>query len=125
MDAPRIALLVVDAFVALTAVGGGLSLLARLARPPLDWLSGTPFKSYLIPGSILASAVGGSALAATVAVVFDSEIGAAASAVAGAILIGWIAGEYRILRQSSWLQALYLGAGLLMVVFAAIVWRAS
>jgi hypothetical protein len=52
---------VVDVFVALTALGGGIALATGLEadRFPLDWLRGTPFRNYVIPGLILAGVVGG------------------------------------------------------------------
>ena len=52
MNAIRIVLVVVDATVGLTAIGGGIALAAGLEgeRYPVEWLTGTPFSSYLIPG---------------------------------------------------------------------------
>ncbi len=122
MDAPRIAMLVIDAFVALTAVGGGLAMVTKLDRLPPEWLEGTPFRSYLIPGLLLAVVVGGSATLATAVTALSNNTGAAASAVAGAIMMGWIAVEFRMLPKSSWLEGFYFGAGLLMVILAVIVW---
>jgi hypothetical protein len=73
----RIALGIVTAFVALTALWGGIALLLGTyqhgvlmeagtgARFPVDWLRGTPFGVYTVPALILAISVGGSALAAT------------------------------------------------------------
>ena len=122
MDAPRVALLVIDAFVAVTAVGGGLTMATKLARLPPQWLESTPFRSYLIPGLLLAFVVGGSATVATVATLLDSDAGAAASLIAGAIMMGWIAGELRLLKQQSWLEALYFAAGLAMALLGATVW---
>jgi hypothetical protein len=117
-------MLLIDAFVAVTAIGGGLAMTTRIGKLPLAWLAGTPFRSYLIPGMLLTLAVGGSAALATVATAFDARAGAVTSAGAGAVMMGWIAVEFRMLDQSSWLEALYFGAGLAMVVLAAIVWRA-
>ena len=53
----RIALFIVDVFVALTAVGGGIARVAGLEneRFPIEMLSGTLFGSYTIPGLILAA----------------------------------------------------------------------
>lgn len=122
MDAPRIAMLAIDAFVALTALGGGVSIATRLARLPPALLEGTPFGSYLIPGLLLALVVGGSATVATIATILDNDAGAAASAVAGVVMMGWIAGELRLLKQQSWLEALYFAAGLAMTALAVVVW---
>ena len=41
--------------------------------------------------------------------------------IAGAIMMGWIAGELYLLKQLSWLQGVYFGAGLAMAVLGAVV----
>ena len=70
----RVVLFIVDLFVALTAIGGGIALFTGLEsdeRIPPEWLDGTPFKSYVIPGLILAVVVGGSAAIATFATYYS------------------------------------------------------
>ena len=86
----RIALVLVDAFAAVTALGGGVALATGLegGRFPTDWLTGTPFDSYLIPGLMLAGVVGGSAAVATVATLRDPILGGRASPLAGVVMVG-------------------------------------
>ena len=72
----RIVIGVPAAFNALSAIGGGIALLAGTykdgvlieaggqARFPLEWLQGTPFSDYTIPALILTIGVGGSSLIA-------------------------------------------------------------
>lgn len=118
MNAARIVLIILDAVVAVTAVGGGIALAAGLedGRYPAGWLKGTPFGSYLIPGLILAVVVGGSAAAAAVLTVTAPRVGAWVSVPAGVILMGQIAGEIRLLRQPvSGIEVAYFAAGLAMV----------
>ncbi|MFN8486249.1 MAG: hypothetical protein U0350_01575 [Caldilineaceae bacterium] len=115
----RVALFMIDLFVALTAIGGGIALVAGLEanRFPLDWLWGTPFSSYVIPGLILAVVVGGSAAVAAAAMLRRPPVGALASLVAGLILMGWIIGELLLLHQPSAPQSIevfYFTIGLLM-----------
>jgi hypothetical protein len=115
----RAALLGLDGFTALTAVGGGLALATGLEgnRFPRDLLRGTPFRSYVVPGLILAGVVGGSAAVAAAATLRDPRPGAWASALAGAVLMGWIAAEVLIVRAPearSWVEAAYFATGLLM-----------
>ena len=125
----RIALFAADAFVAVTASGGGIALITGLEgdRFPLDLLKGTPFNSYAIPGLILSAVVGGSATAASIATLRSPRTGALASMLAGVVLIGWLAGERLILpsrafsSQSRWVEAVYSAAGLLMAALALIV----
>ena len=122
----RRTLLVTDAFVAITAITGGLLLAAGLeaGRFPLDWLGGTPFDSYFAPGLILA-VVGGSAAIAAFAVLLRPHAGASASVVAGAIMMGWISGEVLLLNQPSWtwIEAFYFCVGAAMVALGLVLWR--
>lgn len=97
----RIALALADGFVALTAIGGGITLAAGVDRFPRAWLADTPFASYLVPGLMLALIVGGSAAVATVGVALGRAWGARASSVAGTVLMGWILGEVLLLKQPS------------------------
>jgi hypothetical protein len=112
----RIALLIMDAFVAVTAVVGGLALVTGLEgdRFPLKLLESTPFSSYMMPGLILSVVVGGSASIAVAALLRGLDRGALASIVAGAILMGWIIGEALLLHQPSWFEAFYFALGVTM-----------
>lgn len=127
--APRVALLVVDAFVALAAVGGGLALALGMeaGRLPLSWLEGTPFRDYVGPGLILAIVVGGSAALATIAIVRDARQGGRVSVGAGAILVAWIVGEIVVLTGDGEIvsptEAVFLATGLAMVALGVVVAR--
>lgn len=117
--AVRIALVAVDAFVALTAIGGGLALAfgLRTRRLPVEWLKRSPFHSYRIPGLILAVVVGGGAAVAAVATVRSAYVGGLASILAGALLMGQIIGEMLLLDQPdqpSRIEIFYFAVGLLM-----------
>jgi len=71
--------------------------------------------------------VGGSSAAATFATVGERDAGTLYSGVAGGILLGWLVGERLILPpvafspQFWWLEAIYVAAGLMMLVPAAAV----
>lgn len=62
-----------------------------------------------------------------VATLRSREAGALSSALAGGILLGWLAGERLILPSAAfspqfwWLEAIYVAAGMMMVVPAATV----
>jgi len=120
-------LFVASVFVAFTAIAGGLTLATGVDKFPAEWLAVTPFRSYLIPGLILAVIVGGSATAAALAMLQKSSTGAIASILAGGILLGWLLGERVILPpvafvpQFWWLEAGYVVIGLMMVVPALVV----
>ncbi|MEZ4571780.1 MAG: hypothetical protein R2849_15890 [Thermomicrobiales bacterium] len=114
-------LLVLDVFVALTAIGGGIALAIGLEgdRFPLEWLDGTLFRSYVMPGLILSVVVGGSAAIAAVMMIGDRSLGGGASMIAGAMLVGFIVVELVVLNdQARWTRTeiFYLAVGLLMAV---------
>jgi hypothetical protein len=125
----RAALAGLDALVAVTAIGGGVALAVGLeaANFGQELLETTPFRSYVGPGAILAVVVGGSAAAATVTVLRRPKTGGLLSIGAGAVLMGWIAGEILLLEQSGEptpTEVVYLAAGAAMGLLGARVWRA-
>src|SRR5262249_44586606 len=79
-------LIAIDGFVVLTAVLGGVAFAvgAEATRFSIEWLVGTPFSSYVLPGLILAVIVGGSASLATAAMLRRWPAATRASVVAGA-----------------------------------------
>ncbi len=134
----RIAISVPEAFTALTAIGGGIVMLAGTykdgvlieaggrARFPLEWLHNTPFSDYTIPALILATGVGGSSLIAAVLVFTGREEGVLASVAAGLIMAGYEVVEVVMLKQGvSWIESLYFGLGLLISGLAAYLWTAE
>ncbi len=128
-DAAHIALVVLDLFVAVTAIGGGIALVTGLEGDRFSpaILRNTPFRGFAGPGLILAIAVGGSAAAATALTLIDRETGAIVSILAGAILMGFIAIEARTLAdQDGWskTEIVYFVTGLLMALLGAVVWAA-
>ena len=125
-----VTLFVASVFVAMTAVGGGITVATGVDWFPPGWLIGTPFSSYLFPGLILAMVVGGSAAVAAVAALRRSDAGALTSTLAGAIMLGWLVGERLILPPAAfspqfwWLESIYIAAGLMMAVPGLTVWWA-
>jgi hypothetical protein len=131
----RIALLVVLAFVTLTAFAGGVALmagalnptLATVLSPPTEYLEGSPFDSYLIPGVALAVILGGIHLIAFVLVLRRHPRALFAAAAAGFAALIWIFVQMIVL-PFCFLQAVYFAAGLLelgLVLLALGVQRAN
>ena len=121
MTRARGALLVVDLVAAVSAVVGGVAVTAGWIAFPPEWLDGTPFTGYTVPGLVLCLAVGGSAVVASLATLRRADLGAAASAVAGVVMMGWITGEVAILGRHgayTWLQPAYFAVGLAMAALA-------
>jgi len=88
----RIVLLVIELFVGLWAVIGGIGLVTGaipFLQMPAEYLQGTPFSDYMIPGLLLSIVVGGSFLVAAATILSGHELGVLASALAGLIVIGF------------------------------------
>lgn len=108
----RRALIVLAYFGAVSALGGGvLGIAANGAGVPLEYLRGTPFTSYLIPGLILGVVIGGTQVAAAISVQRRRPYGGVAATIAGAGMIIWIFVELAITGYS-WLQSVYLSLGI-------------
>jgi hypothetical protein len=120
MKALRMLIVVIAAFIALTAIGGGIAILIGADEFPPEWLTGTPFKGYTVPALILAIVVGGSSLLAAIAVATRRRNGARASIVAGIMMAGYIIVEVLILEQvppgPTIVQGMYFILGSLLVV---------
>jgi hypothetical protein len=114
----RPTLLTVLAFVAVTAMLGGIALvlgavspsLATFLSPPPDYLAGTPFSSYLLPGLVLGLVVGGLHAVAFVLLLRRHPWADLASALAAFAVLIWIFVQM-IYIPFSFLQALYFIAG--------------
>jgi len=115
----RILLLIVLAFVGLTAVAGGVALtlgaivpsLATVLSPPVSYLEGSPFASYLVPGLILAVVLGGVHLGAFWMLLRQHPSALFATAVAAFDTAIWIFVELVVI-PFSFLQAVYFVAAL-------------
>lgn len=115
----RTILLILTAFVAVTAFLGGLALtlgalvpsMATVLSPPPDYLIGTPFTSYLLPGLALALVVGGSHAVAFMLLLRRHPRADLLTSVAAFGLLIWIFIQM-IYIPFSVLQAVYFAAGL-------------
>ena len=102
-------------FNAASAVGGGLALVAGGLGVPTTLLRHTPFESFVVPGIFLAVIIGGSATIGATALLAHRRRALVISGAAGAVMVGWIAGETVLVEGFSWLQGLYLLTGAVAV----------
>lgn len=117
-QATRNTLLAVEAFVAVTAFAGGLALmlgalfpdLSTVITPPAEYLEGSPFSSYLVPGLVLALALGGLNAVAFVLLLRRRPSALFAAATAGYAALIWIFVQMMVI-PFSFLQAIYFMAG--------------
>jgi hypothetical protein len=106
------------AFGALNAFAGGYYGMAGAEGVPKEWLEGSPFDDYFIPGLVLFVVVGGSFLAAAIAVLARLRVARTAAFGAGAIVLGWLAAETAVIGYVSWMQPATTIGGLLVLLFA-------
>jgi hypothetical protein len=100
------------AFGTLSAlIGAVLAIAANGAGVPLEYLKNSPFSSYFVPGLILGVVVGGTQLAAAIALLAKRGIALLLSAIAGFGMLIWIFAELAMIQQFSWPQAAYFILG--------------
>ena len=86
----RRTLVALQLLVAVNAIGGSIYAFGGAPDVPREWLEGTPFDSYLVPGVILLVAVGGAMTVAAGSLLLRHPRAPEASIGAGLVLIGWI-----------------------------------
>lgn len=114
----RFGLLLTTIVIGLSALAGGAALvigsvdpsLATVLSPPREYLEGSPFGSYLVPGIILGLVLGGLHLVAFALIVRRSRWWVLAGAVAAFDTLIWIFVQMVII-PFSFLQAAYFALG--------------
>ncbi len=122
----------VEAFIGLGAIGGGIALLigAFAQWLPVEFLQGTPFRDYTIPGLVLTIVVGGGMLLTAATLFLQREVTVLLSAAMGFIMIGWEIVEVAIIDRyeqavvpSTVVQkVLFSLLGLVIIGLAAYLW---
>jgi hypothetical protein len=113
---------VLEAFTALGAIPVGLMLLAdtsgALAGLNADWMRGSAFGSYLVPGLYLLFVNGFGMLALAALTVRRHPMAPWLTGALGVGLIVWIAVEIVVLPETSFLTWMFLATGLALGVVA-------
>jgi hypothetical protein len=128
--AMRITIFILVVFGTLTTLAGGIGLLTGAIAAPLQWLEGSPFIDYTIPGLALAIIVGGSMLLAAATIFTGRQIGVLASGFAGLAMMIFEIVEVAVIDPyvGNWLslaltlQVFYFALGLAIFVLALILW---
>jgi hypothetical protein len=131
----RITLIVIEACIGLSAIGGGIALLRGAMDQwlPVAFLQGTPFNDYLIPGLVLTVVVGGGMLLAAATQFIAREWAVLLSAAMGLIMLGWEIVEGAIIDRYAQAvvpstvvqQVLFAVLGLMIFGLATYLWRAE
>lgn len=111
---------VLQVFIGLGAVGGGLVLVLEPSGSylgiPLELLKSTPFSTYLVPGIVLLMVNGAGSLVGAAASFTRHRYAGETAMALGVFLVAWIMLQVYWFTGFHWLQALYLGLGLLEFV---------
>jgi hypothetical protein len=108
------------AFGALNAFAGGYYGMSGAEGVPREWLEGSPFEDYFIPGLVLFLVVGGSLLAAAIVVFAGLRLARLVAIAAGVVVLGWLAAETLIIGYVSWMQPATTIGALLILLLASL-----
>lgn len=100
----RYALAAVLGLVALNAFAGGYYGIAGAEGVPVEWLQGSPFRSYLVPSLILFVVVGGAYASGAVAVLARGRHAKALAFAAVVVGTVWLVTQVAIIGYVSWMQ---------------------
>lgn len=103
-ESNRYLLIALLVFIAVSAFGGGVYALDGAEGVPVEWLHGSAFSSYVVPGLVLVLVVGGSAIGAAIALFVGHESGFTLAKIAGWMLAIWLVEQVVIVGFVSWLQ---------------------
>jgi hypothetical protein len=121
-----VALGILQAFIGVGAVAGGLALVLDPSGEglgmPLELLEETPFATFLIPGIILLVVNGLGSLAGAIASFARRRYAGHAAVALGAFLVAWILVQVYWFSGFHWLHWLYLGLGIVELALGWSVW---
>lgn len=113
------------AFQGLSGVAGGIGLVSDPSGAsvgiPVDWLQGSPFPDYLIPGLVLLTVLGAGPLLILAGVWSGREWSGGASILVGLALLVWIGIEILVVgyQPAPPLQLVYGTLGVVILALAA------
>jgi hypothetical protein len=110
-------LVLTSGFTALSAIGGGVGLLAPGSMGlPLSFLDGSIFTSYAVPGMLLLLVIGGTQCVAAIAALRRTRLASFWSALAAVALLVWVFVELAIMGDFSAPHGVYFAIGVLELV---------
>lgn len=112
-----------DLAVGVSAIGGAAYALGGAKDWPREWLDGSPFTTYRVPGLVLGGVQAPLAIAAGVALWRGSPRAGVLALATGAVQVGWIVVQARIIGYRSFLQPLLGAIGLVSLAAAVRRWR--
>lgn len=119
----RVVLLILELFLGVTATIGGIGILADWWGLSPDWLDGSPFSNYTVPGLALV-AVGAIALVGAFLLLRYHPTGLPISVAAGTAIVIYELVEAAVVPYH-WLQVFYAVLGLLIILIAGWIMKVS
>lgn len=111
----RILLIILTFFLSITAVLGGITLMVGFYAPPLDYLQGSIFTSFTVPGLALSLLVGGGALLAAILLLRKNKYATLFAAAAGIMIMFFEFVEMLVIGSPAgparFMQVFYFGLG--------------
>jgi hypothetical protein len=111
---------ILQLFIGLGAVGGGLGLVLEPSGAdlgiPLEMLNHSPFSDFLIPGIVLLIVNGLGSIAGSVLSFKLFQYAAEIALALGAFLVAWIIIQIYWIHSFHWLHALYLSLGIIELI---------
>ena len=121
-------LVVLQMFIGLGAVGGGLLLILKpsgaILGLPLDMLRNSPFSNYLVPGIVLLLVNGLGSLVGAAASFRRYRYAGETAVALGAFLAAWIIFQVYWIADFHWIHASYLSLGILEVILGLLLRKA-
>lgn len=107
---------ILQVFIGLSGLAGGVGLIVEPSGAfwglPQQWLRGTPFSNYLVPGVVLLLVVGLGSLLGAATTFFRYPYAPEMAIVLGGLLIVWIIAQVMWIGPANWLQPFYFILGL-------------
>ncbi len=114
----RILLGVLLAFLALNAWAGGFYAMSGAPGVPVEWLSGSPFEDYFVPGLVLFFGLGGTFLLASLAVFTNWRFAPHVAGLSAALLVAWLVVQVWIIGIVSFMQPVTAFVAFVVAVMA-------
>lgn len=118
VPASRWTLIGLEVLMAVMAVYGGIGLLTDSLGMPAEWLAGTAFGSWVLPGVFLLLTVAAPLIAAAVMELRAAPGAGWLSLSTGVILIGWIIVQLAVFQRYFILQPIVQLFGLAIILLA-------
>jgi len=110
----------IQAFIGITAIAGGLRLIANpngLPDFPIEWLINSPFPNYFFPGLILLIVIGVGYVVSATLTFFKKGLSGSMAALVGLCLILYMTVEIWFVGLRNFLQPLYFVLGGVVLIF--------